>query len=320
MLEGFTELQLLISALPSDFARVEERFAEIRAEILAAFRAEDRPAGEVIDDYLARADALMTATPEGRAFEGAFALLRDDAMVAQLREDLTALLEHPLSDGLLADADRAELRGTVRLIREGLDRVLSQRSRVTSTLKDYIVSHDTARDRELEQTLRQVESELMTWMATSGPRATSRPAAAAGPGRRRPLPRAVPRPRRRRRAGPARRHHRAPRPPPVVRRAAGPGRPVHHRAARAARRGAALASTRPPRWARSSTRSSPSLRRPVEIFGPAAPGGRPRAARRAGPRATTGRCAPDGSERTFAVPRVPLPDPDLARAAPEDPR
>ncbi|WP_232820066.1 DUF3375 domain-containing protein [Nocardioides allogilvus] len=172
MLEGFTELLSLISALPSDFARVEERFATIRAEILAAFRAEDRPAGEVIDDYLARADALMTATHEGRAFEGAFALLRDDALVTQLREDLTALLEHPLSDAILGEADRAELRGTVRLVRDGLDRVLAQRSRVTATLKEYIVSHDDVRDRELEQTLRQVESELMTWMATTGPRAT----------------------------------------------------------------------------------------------------------------------------------------------------
>jgi len=172
MLEGFTELLSLISALPSDFARVEERFATIRGEILAAFRAEDRPAGDVIDDYLARADALITATHEGRAFEGAFALLRDDAMVTQLREDLTALLEHPLSDRILAEADRAELRGTVRLVRDGLDRVLAQRSRVTATLKEYIVSHDAARDRELEQTLRQVESELMPWMANTGPRAT----------------------------------------------------------------------------------------------------------------------------------------------------
>jgi len=172
MLEGFTELLSLISALPSDFARVEERFATIRSEILAAFRAEDRPAGEVIDDYLSRADALMTATQEGRAFEGAFALLRDDALVTQLREDLGALLEHPLADGILSDAERAELRGTVRLVRDGLDRVLSQRSRVTATLKEYIVSHDAARDRELEQALRQVESELMTWMATTGPRAT----------------------------------------------------------------------------------------------------------------------------------------------------
>lgn len=172
MVEGFTELLSLISALPSDFARVEERFAQIRGEILAAFRAEDRPAGEVIDDYLARADALMTATHEGRAFEGAFALLRDDALVGQLREDLTALLDHPLSDGLLGDADRAELRATVRLVRDGLDRVLSQRGRVTATLKEYIVSHDASRDRELAQTLRQVETELMTWMARTGPRAT----------------------------------------------------------------------------------------------------------------------------------------------------
>lgn len=170
--EGFTELLSLISALPSDFARVEERFAQIRGEILAAFRAEDRPAGEVIDTYLERADALMTATQEGRAFEGAFALLRDDALVSQLREDLTDLLEHPVSDRILGDADRAELRGTVKLVREGLDRVLTQRSRVTATLKEYIVSHDAVRDRELEQTLRAVESEMMTWMATTGPRAT----------------------------------------------------------------------------------------------------------------------------------------------------
>ena len=172
MADGFTELMSLVSALPSDFARVEERYAQIRSEILAAFRAEDRPAGEVIDEYLARADALMTSTQEGRAFEGAFTLLRDDALVTGLREDLGALLDHPHADRILSDADRAELRGTVRLVRDGLERVLAQRSKVTATLKEYIVFRDAARDRELEQTLRQLESELMTWMAASGPRAT----------------------------------------------------------------------------------------------------------------------------------------------------
>ncbi|WP_084653656.1 DUF3375 domain-containing protein [Nocardioides insulae] len=170
--EGFTELLSLVAALPSDFARVEERFAQIRGEILAAFRAEDRPAGEVIDGYLARADEMMTTTPEGRAFEGAFTLLRDNELVGRLRADLAALLDHPGADRLLSDADRAELRGTVRLVREGLDRVLSQRSRVTAALKEYIVSHDGARDRELEQTLRQIESELTAWMGSTGPRAT----------------------------------------------------------------------------------------------------------------------------------------------------
>jgi hypothetical protein len=318
MLEGFTELQLLISALPSDFARVEERFAEIRAEILASFRAEDRPAGEVIDGYLARADALVTATAEGRAFEGAFALLRDDAMVAQLREDLTALLDHPLSDGLLADADRAELRGTVRLIREGLDRVLSQRSRVTSTLKDYIVSHDGARDRELEQTLRQIESELMTWLATSGPRATTDvpllparvdvdhfrerfhdPGDDIAPARLADIPGS------------------AVAPPSFAGLLAqgGPSIGVLRE-----RLDEALRSLDPAASLGEVFDSlDPSLRRPVEILGllhlaadrelPAEPAlERYRAVR------------PDGSERTFAVPRVPLPDPDLAPRPTEDPR
>src|SRR4051812_32015035 len=68
MLEGYIELLQLLAALPSDSARVEEAFVALRGDILASFRAEDRPAGEVIDDYLRRADSLTTATPEGRAF------------------------------------------------------------------------------------------------------------------------------------------------------------------------------------------------------------------------------------------------------------
>lgn len=309
MLEGFTELLSLISALPSDFARVEERFASIRGTVLAAFRAEDRPAGEVIDDYLARADALMTATHEGRAFEGAFALLRDDALVTQLRDDLTALLDHPLSDGLLSDADRAELRGTVRLVREGLDRVLTQRSRVTATLKEYIVSHDGARDRELEQTLRAVESELMTWMATTGPRATHDV----------PLLPA--------RAGVEHLRERFYDPaddvlPERITSADPDDAPTVSLAELMAQGGPQLAPLR--RRLEDALTSltpaaslgelfatlEPSLRRPVEIFGLlhlAADRGWPTddAAE------TFPAVRPDGTARTFAVPRTRLPDPDL---------
>lgn len=308
MHEGFTELLSLISALPSDFARVEERFAVIRAEILAAFRAEDRPAGEVIDDYLSRADALMHATHEGRAFEGAFALLRDDALVTQLREDLTALLEHPIADGILSDADRAELRGTVRLVRDGLDRVLAQRSRVTATLKDYIVSHDVARDRELEQTLRQVESELMTWMATTGPRAVLDV----------PLLPA--------RAGVEHLRERFYDPAddvlPERITTADPGDgPAVSLAAVMAQGGPQLTSLRQRLDAALTSLLpagslgevfdgfEPALRRPVEIFGLLH-----LAADREWEAEDTveefAAVRPDGSRRTFAVPRLPLPDPD----------
>lgn len=317
MAEGFTELQHLISALPSDFARVEERFAEIRAEILTSFRSEDRPAGEVIDDYLARADSLMTATVEGRAFEGAFALLRDDAMVTQLREDLSALLEHPLAGGILADGDRRELRGTVRLIREGLDRVLSQRSRVTSTLKEYIVAHDGTRDRQLEQTLRQIEAELMTWLAGSGPRATLDlpllparvdvehfrerfydPADEVAPTRL---------------ADPAETDAA----PPSYAALMAQGGPSITRLRE--RLDEALRSLDPAASLGEVFDSlDPSLRRPVEILGLLhLAGDRGLAAETAIEEYRAVRA--DGSERTFAVPLVPLPDPDLP-ATPEEPR
>lgn len=170
--EGFDELHQLIAGLPSDFARVEEAFVTLRSAILAAFRAESRPAGEVIDDYLRRVESLMTATAEGRAFEGAFTLLRDDVLLHQLREDIQALLNHPLTEQILPDADRRDLRGTVALIRRGIDEVLTQRNRVTAALKDYIVTHDITRDRELDATLRQIDAELTTWMTTAGPRTT----------------------------------------------------------------------------------------------------------------------------------------------------
>lgn len=315
MLEGFTELLSLISALPSDFARVEERFAQIRSEILAAFRAEDRPAGDVIDDYLARADALMTATHEGRAFEGAFALLRDDALVTQLREDLTALLEHPLADSILGESDRAELRGTVRLVREGLDRVLAQRSRVTATLKEYIVSHDAARDRELEQTLRQVESELMTWMATTGPRAVHDVAllpARAGIEHLRERfydPADDVLPERITRADPA------DAPPVSLAELMAQGGP--QLAALRQRLDDALADLVPAAsLGELFDRLEPSLRRPVEIFGLLhLAADRGWVSEDAVEQFTAVRH--DGTRRTFAVPRLPLPDPDLAPATRE---
>lgn len=171
MLEGYSELLQLVGGLPSEFARVEEVFATLRTTILAAFRADDRPAGEVIDEYLRQADTLTTATPEGRAFEGAFALLRDDELMLQLREDLNDLLEHPIADDVLVDTDKRELRGTVALIRRGIESVLTQRNRVTAALRDYIVTHNITRDRELDATLRQLDAELATWMRTAGARA-----------------------------------------------------------------------------------------------------------------------------------------------------
>ncbi|MCC2321263.1 DUF3375 domain-containing protein [Cellulomonas xiejunii] len=171
MLLRYIELQGLVSGLPSDFARVEESFTTLRKTLLESFRAEGVGAGRVVDEYLERAENLMSSTAEGRAFEGAFDLLRDEALLLQLREDLNALLEHPLGADILTDSDRRELRGIVRLIHTGIESVLTRRSKVTAALREYIATHNPGRDRELEHVLRKLDDELTRWMSGAGRRA-----------------------------------------------------------------------------------------------------------------------------------------------------
>lgn len=168
--QGFDEVLGLVSALPRDFARVEESYARLRADILAAFRTEELTGGQIIDRYLSQTRQLMTATPEGKAFEGALALLTDADLMSQLRQDITALLEHPLAETILSPGERTDLRGTVKLISDSTQQVLDNRTRAATTLRDYINTRDASHDRELDDTLRKLEAEAATWMTHARPR------------------------------------------------------------------------------------------------------------------------------------------------------
>jgi hypothetical protein len=170
MVDGYANLIDLIGALPSDFKRVEESVLAMHRRIIDEFRNEDRLIGEVLDEYLHKSDELTTLTPEGRAFEGAVALLRDEALLLDLRADLDTILDHPFAQALTT-AEQREFRGTVLVIRRGIDDVLAQRSRLTSTLREHIVNHDVLRDRELDALLRRINQQLARWMETAGPRA-----------------------------------------------------------------------------------------------------------------------------------------------------
>ena len=171
MHEGYANLIDLINQLPSDFKRVEESVAAMHRQIVNDFRGEERPISEVLDEYLSKTDALMTSTPEGRAFEGAFALLRNDDLLQELGDDLETILLHPFALEL-SSIERRGFMGTVRLIRTGIDAVLTQRNGLTTTLREHIVNHDVVKDRELERLLREINKELALWMETAGPRST----------------------------------------------------------------------------------------------------------------------------------------------------
>jgi hypothetical protein len=171
MHDEYLNLHSLLAALPSDFMRVSEAVKEMHRSIIADFRADERRSGEVLDDYLARADRLMSDSLEGRAFTGAVQLLRDDDLLESLAADLDAILAHDFATTRLTGADRTNLRRAVTGIRTGMEVVLQQRRRLSGTLRTHMARHDPLRDKELDEALRQCGYELGRWMETAGPRA-----------------------------------------------------------------------------------------------------------------------------------------------------
>jgi hypothetical protein len=164
--EQFANVLRELDGLPSDFRRVEEAVRDMHRSITKRFREEDRPVGEVVDDYLKQSANLLTATPEGRAFAGALELLRKRDWLTRLRADLDTILAHPWAGTLLADEQR-QLRTTVDVIRRGISDVLGQRQRLTATLREHIENYDHIRNRELDAVLRGIDREMRAWMQSA---------------------------------------------------------------------------------------------------------------------------------------------------------
>ena len=164
--EQFANVLRELDGLPSDFRRVEEAMREMHRGITKRFREEDRPVGEVLDDYLEQASGLLVSTQEGRAFQGALELLRKPDWLARLREDLNTVLSHPWAGTLLPEEQR-QLRNAVDVIRRGIDDVLSQRRRLTSILREHIENYDHVKNRELDEVLRGIDKELRIWMKSA---------------------------------------------------------------------------------------------------------------------------------------------------------
>lgn len=167
--EQFSNVLRELDGLPADFRRVEEAVRGMHRAISKRFREEERPVGEVVDDYLDQSTQLLTATPEGRAFAGALELLRKRDWLSSLRDDLETILEHPLAGMLLPD-ETSQLRTAVDVMRRGIADVLDQRQRLTATLREHIENYDHIRNRELQLVLRGIDREVRTWMQTARPR------------------------------------------------------------------------------------------------------------------------------------------------------
>lgn len=164
--ERFANVLRELDGLPSDFRRVEEAVRGMHRTIIRRFRDEDRPMGDVVDDYLAQAETLLTATPEGRAFAGALDLLGKRDWMSRLHADLETILNHPAAATLPPEAV-GQLRTAVDVIRRGIADVLDQRKRLSATLREHIENYDHVGNRELERVLHGIDRELRIWMQSA---------------------------------------------------------------------------------------------------------------------------------------------------------
>ena len=166
LIEEAENVLALIRELPADFARVAESIKVIQRETLAQLRADLRPAGEIIRDYLDRATHLMDATAEGRAYAGALTLIAEPGRLDELSDSLETTLRHGFASAL-ATPDRAALRGVTALFERGIDDVNSAQRQATRVITTQVTNHDPLRDREVDGALRDAFAALHDWFPTS---------------------------------------------------------------------------------------------------------------------------------------------------------
>lgn len=155
----------LARELPADFTRVAESLKLMQRDVVAHLRRDERPTGEVLREYLQRAQDVMNATPEGRAFAGALRLIGDPERIDALAEQLHGLLRQPFAR-MLDETQRAELDAIGRRVELGVEEVLAAQRRASHVITGQVKTHDPLRDRQIDDLLRDVIAALHVWDGT----------------------------------------------------------------------------------------------------------------------------------------------------------
>ncbi|WP_068212984.1 DUF3375 domain-containing protein, partial [Rathayibacter tanaceti] len=174
LLEEAENVVHLARELPADFARVAESIKAMQRDVVADLRRDVRPTGEVLREYLERGQHVMQATSEGRAFAGALRLLGDPERIDALTDQLHTVLVQPFSR-LMDPAQRAELSAIGRRVELGVQEVLTAQRRASHVITGQVRTHDPARDRQVDELLREVMAGLQEWTARASPDAPVAP-------------------------------------------------------------------------------------------------------------------------------------------------
>lgn len=166
LLEEAENVLHLARELPADFTRVAESLKAMQRDVVAHLRRDERPTGEVLREYLKRANDVMQSTPEGRAFAGALRLIGDPDRIDALTGQLHSLLRQPFAQ-MLDGTRRAEFDAIGRRLELGVEEVLAAQRRASHVITGQVKTHDPLRDRQIDDLLRDVLSGLHSWSGGS---------------------------------------------------------------------------------------------------------------------------------------------------------
>ncbi|WP_440710389.1 DUF3375 domain-containing protein [Herbiconiux sp. YIM B11900] len=165
LLEEAENVLHLARELPADFTRVAESLRAMQRDVVAHLRRDERPTGDVLREYLQRAQDVMQSTAEGRAFAGALRLIGDPDRIDALTEQLHGLLRQPFAR-MLDAGRRAEFDAIGRRVELGVEEVLAAQRRASHVITGQVKTHDPLRDRQIDDLLRDVIAGLHAWSGT----------------------------------------------------------------------------------------------------------------------------------------------------------
>lgn len=168
LLEEAENVLHLSRGLPADFTRVAESIKAMQRDVIRDLRRDERPTEEVLREYLLRGQQVMQSTREGQAFAGALRLIGDPERIDELTDQLHGLLSRPFAQ-LLDGTQRAELDMIGRRMELGVQEVLTAQRRASHVIAGQVRTHDPARDRQVDELLRDVIAGMQAWTQTRTP-------------------------------------------------------------------------------------------------------------------------------------------------------
>lgn len=152
-LERVRDILIQAEEIPSEFARVRERFEQLNRDLRARIVESTDPQRAVLDEVFRGVD-LIAESEEGRSFAGFSALVLDPAVGSAFDDDIARVLARDFS-GELSSEQRRFLRRFIRRLKENGSEIHDVITAFARGLRRYVQSQDYQRDRVLRERLRE---------------------------------------------------------------------------------------------------------------------------------------------------------------------